>query len=95
MQNGCHRTVGVVGVVDDDDAVRDSLQFLLETAGFSVATGTTQWSIPGEYQCMGPLAFLTASASLVHCEISRRSNCAKLASMFAIASPVSICRRHS
>jgi two-component system, LuxR family, response regulator FixJ len=26
----------LVGVVDDDDAVRDSLQFLLETAGLSV-----------------------------------------------------------
>jgi two-component system, LuxR family, response regulator FixJ len=35
MHNGSHR---VVGVVDDDDAVRDSLQFLLETAGFCVAT---------------------------------------------------------
>jgi two-component system, LuxR family, response regulator FixJ len=34
MHNGSHH---VVGVVDDDDAVRDSLQFLLETAGFSVA----------------------------------------------------------
>ena len=28
----------LVGVVDDDDAVRDSLQFLLETAGLSVVT---------------------------------------------------------
>lgn len=35
MHNGSHRTVAVV---DDDDAVRDSLRFLLETAGFSVAT---------------------------------------------------------
>jgi FixJ family two-component response regulator len=35
MQNGCHR---LVAVVDDDDAVRDSLQFLLETAGFPVVT---------------------------------------------------------
>jgi two-component system, LuxR family, response regulator FixJ len=35
MHNGFHLTVGVV---DDDDAVRDSLQFLLETAGYSVAT---------------------------------------------------------
>jgi two-component system, LuxR family, response regulator FixJ len=35
MHNGFQR---VVGVVDDDDAVRDSLRFLLETAGFSVAT---------------------------------------------------------
>lgn len=34
MHNGSHR---LVAVVDDDDAVRDSLQFLLETAGFSVA----------------------------------------------------------
>jgi two-component system, LuxR family, response regulator FixJ len=35
MQNGFHQQVGVV---DDDEAVRDSLQFLLETAGFSVVT---------------------------------------------------------
>jgi len=35
MHNGSHRTVAVV---DDDDAVRDSLQFLLEAAGFPVVT---------------------------------------------------------
>ena len=35
MQNGPSR---LVAVVDDDDAVRDSLQFLLEIAGFSVTT---------------------------------------------------------
>jgi len=35
MHNGSHRAVAVV---DDDDAVRDSLQFLLETAGFDVVT---------------------------------------------------------
>jgi FixJ family two-component response regulator len=35
MHNGPHR---LVAVVDDDDAVRDSLRFLLEIAGFSVAT---------------------------------------------------------
>ena len=34
MQNG-HG--GVVAIVDDDDAVRDSLQFLLEIAGHHVA----------------------------------------------------------
>jgi len=28
----------IVGVVDDDTAVRDSLRFLLEAAGFAVAT---------------------------------------------------------
>lgn len=33
MLDGSHRTVAVV---DDDDAVRDSLQFLLEAAGFPV-----------------------------------------------------------
>ena len=31
-------TDGVVHVIDDDDAVRDSLQFLLTTADISVAT---------------------------------------------------------
>ena len=35
MQDGRRRTVGVV---DDDAAVRDSLRFLLEAAGFSVVT---------------------------------------------------------
>jgi FixJ family two-component response regulator len=35
MHNGSHRTVAVV---DDDDAVRDSLQFLLEAAGVPVVT---------------------------------------------------------
>jgi two-component system response regulator FixJ len=35
MQDGRHR---LVGVVDDDTAVRDSLRFLLEAAGFSVVT---------------------------------------------------------
>jgi two-component system, LuxR family, response regulator FixJ len=34
MQYGPHR---LVAVVDDDDAVRDSLRFLLEIAGYSVA----------------------------------------------------------
>ena len=34
MHDVFHR---LVAVVDDDDAVRESLQFLLETAGFSVA----------------------------------------------------------
>jgi len=35
MRNGSRQQVAVV---DDDDAVRDSLRLLLETAGFSVAT---------------------------------------------------------
>jgi two-component system, LuxR family, response regulator FixJ len=35
MQSASRR---LVAVVDDDDAVRDSLQFLLEIAGYSVAT---------------------------------------------------------
>jgi two-component system, LuxR family, response regulator FixJ len=35
MHDGSHR---LVAVVDDDDAVRDSLRFLLEIAGHSVAT---------------------------------------------------------
>lgn len=35
MQDGRRR---LVGVVDDDAAVRDSLRFLLEAAGFPVAT---------------------------------------------------------
>src|SRR5215469_9921399 len=35
MHDGSHR---LVAVVDDDDAVRDSLRFLLEIAGFAVAS---------------------------------------------------------
>ena len=35
MHNGSNR---LVAVVDDDDAVRDSLRFLLEIAGYSVAS---------------------------------------------------------
>ena len=35
MNDGSHR---LVAVVDDDDAVRDSLRFLLEIAGHAVAT---------------------------------------------------------
>ncbi len=34
----CNRSPRTVAVVDDDDAVRDSLRFLLESAGFSVAS---------------------------------------------------------
>jgi two-component system response regulator FixJ len=34
MDDGSHR---LVAVVDDDDAVRDSLRFLLEIAGYAVA----------------------------------------------------------
>jgi hypothetical protein len=37
-----------------------------------------------------PLARLTASASFVRCEINLRSNCANVASMFAIASPAGV-----
>jgi FixJ family two-component response regulator len=35
MQDGCRP---VVAVVDDDEAVRESLRFLLEIAGYDVAT---------------------------------------------------------
>jgi two-component system response regulator FixJ len=54
MLNGCHRPVGVV---DDDDAVRDSLQFLLETAGFGVVTYASAAQFldearPGDLACL-------------------------------------------
>jgi two-component system response regulator FixJ len=44
-------------VVDDDDAVRESLQFLLETAGFCVIayTSAAQFlneAIPGDLACL-------------------------------------------
>jgi two-component system response regulator FixJ len=54
MHEGSHR---LVAVVDDDDAVRDSLQFLLETAGFSVTTyhSAPQFlndAKPGDLSCL-------------------------------------------
>jgi two-component system response regulator FixJ len=53
MHNGSR----LVAVVDDDDAVRDSLQFLLETAGFSVASyhSAAQFlneAKPGDLACL-------------------------------------------
>jgi two-component system response regulator FixJ len=54
MHDGVHR---MVGVVDDDDAVRDSLQFLLETAGFCVAAYNSAAQFlneasPGDLECL-------------------------------------------
>ncbi len=54
MHNGSQP---VVAVVDDDDAVRDSLRFLLETAGFVVATyGSAAQFLeepePGRLRCL-------------------------------------------
>jgi hypothetical protein len=34
-----------------------------KTAGFSIATGATVWSIPGSYMCMGPLIFLSTQVA--------------------------------
>ena len=34
-----------------------------KTAGFSIATGATVWSIPGSYMCMGPLMFLSTQVA--------------------------------
>jgi two-component system, LuxR family, response regulator FixJ len=54
MHNGSHR---LVAVVDDDEAVRESLQFLLETAGLTVTTyhSAAQFltdAKPGELTCL-------------------------------------------
>jgi two-component system response regulator FixJ len=54
MHNGSHQ---LVAVVDDDDAVRDSLQFLLETVGCSVATYSSAAQFlnearPGDLACL-------------------------------------------
>ena len=51
MNDGSHR---LVAVVDDDDAVRDSLRFLLEIAGYSVAT----YGSAAEFLHEAPLADL-------------------------------------
>lgn len=47
----------IVAIIDDDDAVRDSLQFLLEVAGFWVATyySANQFLAegnPGQLRCL-------------------------------------------
>jgi hypothetical protein len=31
----------------------------IKTVGFSIATGTALWTVPGSYMCMGPLMFLS------------------------------------
>ena len=54
MQDG---TEGIVAIVDDDDAVRDSLQFLLEIAGFHVAAYSSAQQFlndgkPGDLRCL-------------------------------------------
>jgi two-component system response regulator FixJ len=54
MHDGSHQ---LVAVVDDDDAVRDSLQFLLETVGCSVAAYSSAAQFlneakPGELACL-------------------------------------------
>jgi two-component system, LuxR family, response regulator FixJ len=54
MHDGSHH---LVAVVDDDDAVRDSLQFLLETVGCSVATYSSAAQFlnearPGDLACL-------------------------------------------
>ena len=54
MQNGHDR---VVAIVDDDDAVRDSLRFLLEIAGFSVVAYSSAQQFlsdakPAELRCL-------------------------------------------
>ncbi len=52
--------VGTVGVLSSGT----SFDFgNYKTVGFSVATGATQWSIGGSYQCLGSLAFLTSQVS--------------------------------
>jgi outer membrane protein assembly factor BamB len=48
--------VGSVGVAANGSAT-DLSRF--KTVGFSTASGTPQWSVPGSYQCMGPLVFLS------------------------------------
>ena len=52
MHNGSNR---LVAVVDDDDAVRDSLRFLLEIAGHSVAT----YASAAQFLLEAPIAELT------------------------------------
>ena len=54
MDDGSPR---LVGVIDDDEAVRDSLRFLLETAGLSVVTynSAAQFlneAIAGDLSCL-------------------------------------------
>ncbi len=48
--------VGTVGVAASGTSV-DLSRY--KTVGFSTTAGTPIWSLPGSYQCMGPLAFLS------------------------------------
>ena len=48
---------GLVAVVDDDDAVRDSLRFLLEIAGYSVAS----YGSAAQFLHEAPIGDLSAS----------------------------------
>ena len=34
-----------------------------ETVGFDISTGATQWTLAGDYQCIGPLAFLSTQVT--------------------------------
>jgi len=35
----------------------------IKTVGFSIATGTALWTVPGSYMCMGPLMFLSTQVA--------------------------------
>ncbi len=61
--------VGVLNVGSVGPATTGTTMNLsnIKTVGFSVATGAVQWTLPGSYQCMGPLVVLSTQ---VTCEFS-------------------------
>ena len=56
--------VGSVGTTQKGNTVNLDL---FKTSGFAVSTGAMQWALPGEYQCMGLLGFLSTQ---VTCQFS-------------------------
>ncbi len=66
----------LVGVVDDDAAVRDSLRFLLEAAGFSVVTfsSATQFLAMADTHGIGRLLLDQHMPEITGLELLRRLN---------------------
>jgi hypothetical protein len=54
--------IGTAGATDADhsNGLDDA-----KTVGISLATGTTEWSLPGQFQCGGTLAFITTPLDCV------------------------------
>ncbi len=63
--------VGSVGTAENGSTVNLGSY---KTSGFAISSGATQWTLPGDYQCMGTLAFLSTQ---VTCQYSGTVNYSK------------------